>query len=200
MVMDILCAVNLAANAMVNGICCCYQMNEENKRREAHEATIQRAIRDEFDRQAMMVQQHNSKTMQEKDDAAAASLIQDQRRRKLMKEKNKANNNIAANNNNRGDQSTEESNHVVGPITIPLLVTDNNNSFLRKVIKSKLRISLTDIPSNLLVSSRDSFINSSAASSRNSCLTSRLNNGELSSLFDESLDDEDDDFQEILIE
>ena len=194
--MDILCAVNLAANAMVNGICCCYQMNEENKRREAHEETIQRAIRDEFDRQAMMVQQHNSKTMQEKNDAGASLLLQDQRRRKLMKEKNKTNNNIAANNNNMGDPPTE-SNHVVDP-KIPLLITDNN-SFLRKVIKSKLRLSLTDIPSNILVPSRDSFINS-AASSRNTCLTTRLNNGELSSLFDESLYDEDDDFQEILIE
>ena len=76
MVMDVLCAVNLAANAMVNGICCCYQMNEENKRREAHEETIQRAIRDEFDRQAMLVQQHNSTTMQEKNDAGASLLLQ----------------------------------------------------------------------------------------------------------------------------
>ena len=110
-----------------------------------------------------------------------------------MKEKKKANN-IAANNNNMGDQPTE-SNHVVGP-TIQPLITENN-SFLGKVTKSKLRISQRDIPSNILVSSRDSFINSSA-SSRNSCLTFRLN-GELSSLFDESLD-EYDDFQEVLIE
>jgi hypothetical protein len=189
MVMDVLCAVNLAANAMVNGVCCCYQMNEENKRREAHEAAIQRAIRDEFDLQEM-VQRHNE-MMKEKNDAVA-SLLQDQRRRKLMKEKNKASN-LAANNNNMRDQPTE-SNHVVGP-TIPPLIIDNN-SFLSKVIKSELRISLKDIPSNILVSSRDSFINSSA-SSRNSCLTSRLN-GELSSLFDESLD-EDDNFEEILI-
>ena len=193
--MDVLCAVNLAANAMVNGVCCCYQMNEENKHREAHEATIQRTIRDEFDRQAMVQQKNKTRQENKNDNAAAASLLQDQRRRKLMKEKNKAKN-IAANNNNMGDQPTTESNHVVGS-TIPLLITDNN-SFLSKVIKSKLRISLTDIPSNKLVSSRDSFIKSSALS-RNSCLTSRLNGEFSSSLFDESLD-EDDDFQEILIE
>jgi hypothetical protein len=194
-VMDVLCAVNLAANAIVNGVFCCYQMNEENERQEAHEAAIQRAIRDEFDlhRQKNMVQKHNEMTNVQND--AVVSLLQDQRRRKLMKEKNKANNIAANNNNNTRDQLTE-SNHLVGP-TIQPLITDSN-FFLGKVVKSKLRIPLKDIPSNILVSSRDSFINCSASSRNSYCLTSRLS-GELSSLFDESFDEEDD-FEEILIE
>ena len=44
-----LCAVNLAASAMVNGICCCYQMNEEDKRRTQHERILTNVVRKELE-------------------------------------------------------------------------------------------------------------------------------------------------------
>jgi len=50
---DALCYINLASAAMMNGVCCFYQMQEEKERHQKHEDAIRRAIREEWDRNRM---------------------------------------------------------------------------------------------------------------------------------------------------
>lgn len=77
-VTDVLCAMNLAVSAMVNGVCCCYQMTEENKRRKEHETFISNILRNEFELHRQM------DPVLERDKLAVSSRRQDERRRKLM--------------------------------------------------------------------------------------------------------------------
>jgi len=198
---DVLCAMNLVASVMVNGACCCYQMNEQNERRKEQEMAIQRSIRSELDlhRLKEMAQKRNEMIQAYND--AAASRLQDERRRKLMSQK--ANIMAAGNNSNNTRDQPIECNRADPTITttnIPLITT--NNSFSSTMVKSKDILTSKDVPSKLLVLSRG-FLRNDDESRRNSCLTQKLS-GEFSSLFDDSLDDDDDDdeyeLEEIFIE
>lgn len=82
-----LCYLNMASSLMVNGLCCYYQMAEEDERRKESEAAIQRAIRNELHlhRHTEMVQRQ-----QEQQVKTAVALSQDERRRKLMADKARA--------------------------------------------------------------------------------------------------------------
>eukprot|EP00533_Pseudo-nitzschia_delicatissima_P010508 CAMPEP_0116099714 /NCGR_PEP_ID=MMETSP0327-20121206/11914_1 /TAXON_ID=44447 /ORGANISM="Pseudo-nitzschia delicatissima, Strain B596" /LENGTH=339 /DNA_ID=CAMNT_0003591607 /DNA_START=204 /DNA_END=1223 /DNA_ORIENTATION=- len=46
--LEAMCAMNLAANAMVNGVCCCYPESKDEKRLKEHEKVIQKSIRTEL--------------------------------------------------------------------------------------------------------------------------------------------------------
>jgi len=48
---DAICAMNLAVSTIVNGVCCCYQMNEDTKRHQKQEEVLTNVFRREFYRQ-----------------------------------------------------------------------------------------------------------------------------------------------------
>jgi hypothetical protein len=77
---NVLCALNIASNLMLNGACCFYQMQEEEERRKQQEAAMQRTIRAELD-----LQRHQEMT--QRHEQTIISHYQAQRRRKLMTQK-----------------------------------------------------------------------------------------------------------------
>jgi hypothetical protein len=45
---DAICAMNLAVSTIVNGVCCCYQINEDTKHRQKQEEVLTNVVRREF--------------------------------------------------------------------------------------------------------------------------------------------------------
>jgi hypothetical protein len=76
-----LCALNLASSVMVNGVCCFYQMQEDEEKRKEQHGAIQKAIRFEMDRNRHM---DKEETLRQKHIGVYAYHLQEQRRRKLM--------------------------------------------------------------------------------------------------------------------
>ena len=112
----------------------------------------------------------------------------------------KANIIVAGNNsnNNTRDQPIEcnRVNPTVTTTNRPMITI--NNSFSSTMVKSEVALPLNDAQSKLLVLSRGSLTDDDELR-RNFCLTPKLS-GEFSSLFDDSINDDEDDFEDIFIE
>lgn len=195
---DVLCAVNLAASVMVNGVCCYYQMNEENERRKEHETAIQNAIRNELDvhrRKEMMVIRDD--LIRAHKEATGSRLI-DKRRQKLMIQK--ANSMVELSKNNDRDQPMEcdRVDYTSAGTKHPTIA--KSRSFSITISKPEVSSTLenTKTRRSLAVSPRESLAKGEG-SQRNSSLMSKVTENTLS-LFDNSLEEDDFDFEEIRIE
>lgn len=212
---DLLCALHLASSAMVNGVCCYYQMHEEEERRKEHQAVIQRAIRNELEvhRQKDMLQRRH-----EKEVGSVVSQYQEERRRNLMAQKASVTRTI---------NTDQESGMIGRPKDELLWSRDECESSSQRELNQAgqnlrepgmtyfrgrantdgssisstftKRSSLSPEVGSSLHSSRRSFVLNSNDSEgiRESILDMQRGSG-LSSLFDDSLDE--DDFDEIAIE
>eukprot|EP00532_Pseudo-nitzschia_australis_P000598 CAMPEP_0168197938 /NCGR_PEP_ID=MMETSP0139_2-20121125/21473_1 /TAXON_ID=44445 /ORGANISM="Pseudo-nitzschia australis, Strain 10249 10 AB" /LENGTH=191 /DNA_ID=CAMNT_0008122527 /DNA_START=333 /DNA_END=909 /DNA_ORIENTATION=+ len=187
---DVLCAVNLAASVMVNG-------DEENERRKEHETAIQNAIRNELDvhrRKEMTVIRDD--LIRAHKDATGSRLI-DKRRQKLMVQK--ANSMVELNKNNDRDQPMEcdRADYTSADTKHPTITT--NSSFSITIAKPEVASTFKNTKTRrpLAVPTRESL--AKKGSQRNSSLMSKATKNTLS-LFDNSLEEDDYDFEEIRIE
>ena len=85
--MGLACALNLASSAMVNGICCMYQMQEEEIRQKANHEAIRRSIRIEYERNRQLDEEQRQRELREVETAARKTKFTEERRRKLMTKK-----------------------------------------------------------------------------------------------------------------
>lgn len=85
--MGLACALNLASSAMVNGICCMYQMQEEEERQKANHEAIRRSIRIEYERNRQLDEEQRQRELREIETAARKTKFTEERRRKLMAKK-----------------------------------------------------------------------------------------------------------------
>jgi len=176
---NVVCALNLASSLMMNGVCCYYQMKEEDERRKKHEASIQRAIRNELDI-------HRHEEMSRRHNEAVVVHFQAQRRRKLMTQKKQVGMEVACDEvfptNNRASPDIRDGSDCL-PIQNSTGYSSAPNSFVKP--EAGEYISPQTIRSN-------------DALRQNLCVYTKERGG-LSSLLDDSLED-DEDFEEIMIE
>jgi hypothetical protein len=78
------CVLNLASSAMLNGVCCMYQMQEEEKLQKSYREAIRRSIRSEYERNRILDMEQR---LREKEMAVYTSQLTDSRRRNLMAKK-----------------------------------------------------------------------------------------------------------------
>eukprot|EP00339_Tiarina_fusa_P018925 CAMPEP_0117050704 /NCGR_PEP_ID=MMETSP0472-20121206/35007_1 /TAXON_ID=693140 ORGANISM="Tiarina fusus, Strain LIS" /NCGR_SAMPLE_ID=MMETSP0472 /ASSEMBLY_ACC=CAM_ASM_000603 /LENGTH=189 /DNA_ID=CAMNT_0004764585 /DNA_START=316 /DNA_END=885 /DNA_ORIENTATION=+ len=83
-----MCALNLASSAMVNGVCCMYQMQEEEERQKAHHDAIKRSIRSEYERNRKLDMEQR---LREKEMTMYTLQLSEARRRNLMAKKTSLN-------------------------------------------------------------------------------------------------------------
>lgn len=74
---DPLCVLNFVSGAMINGVCCYYDLAKEEERRKAQQDAIRQAMRKEWEH-------HREVEFEERSRASMSKSAQDQRRRKLM--------------------------------------------------------------------------------------------------------------------
>jgi len=193
---DVLCAMNLAASVMVNGVCCYYQMNEENERRQEQETVIKNALRKELDvhRQKEMMLKRDTLVKAYND--AVSSQVQDERRRKLMNQKVNA---VAGTNNNSSRYQPAECDRVE-PIAMDAnhLIVTASNSLSSTMTKSENLFLSDDESPELFVFPGQYFVNGDK-SRRNSSLASKKIKT-VSSILDDSLSEDGSSFEEICIE
>lgn len=206
---DLLCALNLASSAMVNGVCCFYQMHEEEERRKEHEAAVQRAVRNELQihrHQEMLQRRH------EKQVGSVVSRYQEERRRKLMTQKAESaqatpvvrqtdNDHQLWSRGESGPDRRQGHDQKGGNLRDPGITYGNEtgvsdcNSISSTFAKSSLFDPKGGLPSRatsrIFVTKRDDWMGTRGS------LLGMQQGSELSSLFD---DLDDDDFQEIVIE
>eukprot|EP00536_Pseudo-nitzschia_multiseries_P001940 jgi/Psemu1/283367/fgenesh1_pg.26_\ len=195
---DVLCAVNLAASVMVNGICCYYQMNEQNERRKQEEKAIRNVIRTELNihkRKEMIVKR---KELIEAHNEAVGSRLIDERRRKLMALKA---NRIAETSNSFDREQPMECEQLdasaVQTIHPSIIQTD---SFSSTIVNSDIVPTLETKPTTIVLAlSRTSF-EMRGKEQRNNIFMSKTTTNKTSSLFDDSLEENERDFEEIKIE
>ena len=82
--LNALCAVNLASSVLVNGVCCYYQMKEEKERRKVHHESILRAVREEWNSGQMA---EKEKELRDCELEERAIDLQGERRQQLMRQK-----------------------------------------------------------------------------------------------------------------
>lgn len=194
---DVLCAVNLAASVMVNGLCCYYQTNEENERRKEHQMAIQNAIRKELNlhrRQEMLAIRDD--LIRAHDEAVACRYI-DERRRKLMAQK--ANSMVLINKRNDRDQPLECDRVDSGAMDTKHPTSTANDCFWSTIAKLEIAPTLKNTQTRrALAVSRESLVKGDE-SQRNPSFMSKVSK-KTSSLFDNSLEEYGNDFEEICIE
>lgn len=175
-----LCAMNLAASMIVNGLCCYYQMNEENERRKEQQAAIETAIRNELDlhRREEMVAKRDELIKAHKD--SVGLRLQNEARRKRMGQKASSMMRDVNKNNQRDQPIQNDGIELITMNTIqPMIVSDNYwSTFVESEVCYPLKVcEERRIPSNLMKVRENTR-----------------------SLFDSSFDDDDNDFEEICIE
>lgn len=74
-----LCALNLASTMMANGVCCFYEMQREEERKTEQQLTIRQAVHSEWERQRYMEMMER-----QRENEIQAAALQMQRRQRLM--------------------------------------------------------------------------------------------------------------------
>mmetsp|Transcript_12607 Transcript_12607/g.35768 ORF Transcript_12607/g.35768 Transcript_12607/m.35768 type:complete len:201 (+) Transcript_12607:89-691(+) len=196
---DVLCAVNLAASIMVNGVCCYYQMSEQNERREQQNEAIQKSIRTELKlhRRRKIIDKRNELIQAHKE--AVTSPLIDERRGKLMTLKANLKARMGRSNGRDQPMDCEQLNAPATEANHPTIIS--NNSFSSTIGNSDIASTLESKPTTIVLTLPRASCERGDKSQRNNiAFRSKSTNNNTSSLFDGSLEDNNCDFEEIGIE